>query len=200
MKKVKKIFYFITSAFMYTVLFLMILVCFTVAIYVLEFNRAMKNGNPTPPIFSSYIIASGSMTPNINVNDMVINQRVQAYEIQVGDVITFLSESPLSNGLTITHRVAAITQAPDGSYLFRTKGDANQTADEWLVPEENIIGKVLVKIPYVGYIHSFLLNSYGFLIVIVIPFLIIVIYDFIKLSRLLVKKGKNQLEKVKKNK
>lgn len=198
MKKVKKIIYFITSAFMYTVLFLMLLVCVTTIIYVLEFNRAMKKGNPPIPIFSSYIIASGSMTPNIRVNDLVINQRVKAYEVQVGDVITFLSESPLSNGLTITHRVVAIIQSPDGSYLFRTKGDANQTADDWLVPEENIVGKVLIKIPYIGYIHSFLLNSYGFLIAIVIPCLIIVIYDFIKLSSFLIKKSKQQL--VRKNK
>ena len=192
MQKVKKIIYFITSAFMYTVLFLMLIVCFTTIIYVLEFNRAMKNGTTPIPIFSSYVIASGSMTPNIKVNDLVINQRVKAYEIQVGDVITFLSESPLSNGLTITHRVIAIIQSPDGSYLFRTKGDANQTADEWLVPEKNIVGKVLVKIPYIGYIHSFLTNSYGFLIVLVIPCLIIVSYDFYKLSVFLIQKGKSK--------
>lgn len=196
MKKISKIIYFITSAFMYTVLFLMLIVFITIGIYVLELTNEIKAGKNPTPIFSSYIIVSGSMVPNIKINDMIINQRVKAYELKVGDIITFVSEGKITEGLTITHRIIAITQNATGEYLFRTKGDANETADDWLVPEDNIIGKALIKIPFVGYIQSFITNFYGFVIIIITPFLLIVIYDIIKLSLKIVDTSKKHINKL----
>ena len=70
------------------------------------------------------------MTPNINVYDVVVNIRVDDPEkIKVGDIITFKSQAATSEGMTITHRVIARDQLPDGTYEYMTQGDNNPEPD-----------------------------------------------------------------------
>jgi signal peptidase I len=88
-------------------------------------------------------IASGSMQPEYSVGDMVIVSG-KTDGINVGDVIQFSRDSH-----TVIHRVTAIEEK-DGAVCYTTKGDANNTEDSWKVSEEEIIGRVVTKIPYAG--------------------------------------------------
>ena len=57
--------------------------------------------------------------------DVILNTKVKdAKDIKVGDVITFISTSSISKGMTITHRVIEVTKNENG-VAYRTKGDNN---------------------------------------------------------------------------
>ena len=45
--------------------------------------------------------------------------------------------------------------------MFQTKGDANEAPDANLVPYENVIGRALFDIPYLGYVANYIQNPPG---------------------------------------
>lgn len=144
-----------------------------------------KNPNSPLPRFGLYTIISPSMEPNIKVYDTVVTMSVNPSKIEVGDVISFISNSSISRGLLVTHRVINITNASNGELAFQTKGDNNLTADTAVATSSNLIGKVIFKIPQLGRIQFFIAQKTGWLIVVVLPALGVIIYDFIKLFKLL---------------
>lgn len=159
------------------------------AIFLLYYFIATKiyaaKGSGYEPKFSIYTIASGSMVPEIKVYDAIVNIKVDSpNDIEVGDVITFVSTSLLSPGKTITHRVIAITQDENGKVCYQTKGDANDIADQACAKYHNIIGKVIFKIPQLGRIQKLLATKGGWLIFILIPALYIIGRDILRLTKL----------------
>lgn len=143
------------------------------------------------PKFSIYTIISGSMEPKIKVYDTVINVRVNdPSEIKKGDVITFISSSSLSNGTTITHRVKKVITDEDGKVCYVTRGDNNPIDDQACAKYQNVLGKVIIKIPQLGRIQFFLASKAGWLICILIPALVVIVRDVMKIMKLSVIKNK----------
>ena len=152
------------------------------------FSLKMYEKNPTVniPKFGLYTIISPSMEPNVKVYDVVVDLNVfNENSIKKGDIITFISNSNVSKGLTVTHRVVDVITNADGSKSYITKGDNNLKADQATVNYNDILGKVLFKIPQLGRVQFLIANKFGWLLVILIPALCVIIYDFIKLFRLL---------------
>ena len=82
--------------------------------------------------------------------------KAEADQIQSGDVITFR----LENGAVATHRVTEVIQESDG-LQFRTKGDANPVEDAQPVSANQIIGKPLFCVPYLGRLSSYIQTPKG---------------------------------------
>jgi signal peptidase len=114
-------------------------------------------------------VLSGSMEPQLKVGGLVITRPAESKDIEVGDTITFYC--PLNKGMT-SHRVIAVENGTL-SY-FRTKGDANEDPDPFIVPVQNVSGKVCFHIPYLGFVIQFLKTPLGILLALVIPGLIII--------------------------
>lgn len=95
-------------------------------------------------------ITTGSMSPAIQVGDLVIVQGVQPEEIKIGDIIIF---DPPTEGIGRTaHRVIDIRPLANGTLTFKTKGDANDIEDQYTVYPQNVHGRVIYRIPYIGYV------------------------------------------------
>ena len=86
--------------------------------------------------------------------------------------------------MTITHRVISIKEDENGNKVFQTKGDNNTSPDPKPATFNNIIGKVIFKIPQLGRLQSILTTKGGWLIIVVIPAFIIILSDILKLIRL----------------
>lgn len=175
---------FVANAISWTVLVILVLIAgFLVYYYVANKIYASK-GEKYEPGIGLYTIVSPSMTPNLNVYDVIINVKVdKAEDIKIGDIITFVSTSAISKGLTITHRVVAIVETSNG-LEYRTQGDNNLNPDGATVPFGNVLGKVLFRIPQLGRVQYFLSSSYGWLLIVVIPALLIIISDVLKIIKL----------------
>lgn len=154
-------------------------------------NRGLEYTAP----FGLYTIISGSMEPNVEVYDVVIAVDQDISKIKVGDIITFISSWDINYGLTVTHRVVGISKNENGEYQLYTKGDNNQSADGGVVTQNNLIGKVVGRIPQLGRLQFFLATKMGWFVIVFIPALAIIVFDMIKILKLYVLKG--QLDNVK---
>lgn len=95
--------------------------------------------------FGAIVIATESMTGEINKGDMIIYERYDDQIIEEGQVIVFLDGKS-----KIVHRVVKIDQF-GGENRYYTKGDANVTLDVGYRTEEDIFGLTDIKVAYVGY-------------------------------------------------
>ncbi len=90
-------------------------------------------------------IATGSMEKEISVGDVAIIQKCKGNDVNVGDIIEYQME-----GYTVIHRIIEKRQE-NGEFRFVTKGDNNISPDNEIVRENQLIGKVIFKIKYIGY-------------------------------------------------
>jgi signal peptidase len=116
----------------------------------------------------SRVVMSGSMEPAIPVGSIVVVKKVNAEDVEVGDVIAF------QTGESGTmHRVVEKV-VEDGSFYFRTKGDANEDPDPWIVKPEDVSGALMLTIPYYGYLLHFAGTPIGFALFILVPAIILI--------------------------
>ena len=181
---------FIMGVLSWTIFVILVLIAIFLVYYFVSTKIYAEKGEEFRPAIGLYTILTGSMEPNINSYDVIVDWTKFAPEdIKVGDVITFVSTSSLTKGMTITHRVIDIKQDASG-YSYQTKGDANLSPDTAYVPFANVEGKVLFRIPQLGRLQSFLATQGGWLVVVVIPALFIIISDIVKIFRLTTVKNK----------
>ena len=114
--------------------------------------------------FKAYVVLTGSMQPNINIGDVVIEKEKPINEIKVGDIITF---KPMGQDATVTHRIVAKTEY-ENKTIFKTKGDNNNAQDPDSVEIKDIQGVMLFKISKLGKIITGLLTGTGFIIMMAI--------------------------------
>ena len=93
----------------------------------------------------AYVIATPSMTGELNRGDAAIYERYEDQLITEGQVIAFEKD-----GRVVVHRVVDI-EIINQQARYYTKGDANEDPDAGYIGDENIIGLVNFKIPYIGY-------------------------------------------------
>ena len=182
-EQLKKTFDYVGKILSSALLVLLVIVGLFLVYYLITARIMARNPNYEPKI-RLYTIVSGSMEPNIRVYDVILDTTVTKPEqIKIGDVITFKSTSNISNGLIVTHRVVDIRNV-NGKPEYVTKGDYNPTPDGDTAKFDNIIGKVRMRFPQLGRLQFFLAKKIGWLVVVVLPALGVIIYDIIKLIKL----------------
>lgn len=114
--------------------------------------------------FQPYTVLSGSMEPAYHVGSLIYVKAVDGRSLQVGDPVTFRMES----GSIVTHRVVELVpDEKDPSVVhYRTQGDANTIPDGRLLTAEQVIGKPMFTIPYLGFVSDFIQRPPGTYIVI----------------------------------
>ncbi|MBQ8331430.1 MAG: signal peptidase I [Clostridia bacterium] len=95
--------------------------------------------------FGAIVIATESMTGEINKGDMIIYERYDDQVIKEGQIIVFLQ-----NQSKIVHRVAKI-ESIGGETRYYTKGDANESLDSGYITDKDIVGLTDMKVAYIGY-------------------------------------------------
>ncbi len=135
------------------------------------------------PDYKLYLVKSESMTPTINVADMIVTGPVGGPltgEIRQGAVVTYKHGKDL-----FTHRVVSV----DGQKVV-TKGDACEEVDPWGVTTADVVGIEFLRIPAVGHLTTFVQTKLGWFLVVIIPSLALVGL----LVREIIKEMKKQIE------
>ena len=188
-KKKEPLIKFILGVLSYAIFIWLLLIGITLLIYVLDIKVRSAKGDNSPPKYNAFVVLTGSMLPDIQVYDVVVTKKVAAKTLEEGDVITFASSDSRFLNTIITHRIIKKNYDKETSaYTFQTKGDNNNVADSALVNSNNIYGKVIIKIPKLGYLQEFLTTDGGWIMVILLPCLVVISYDIVKLAKSLKKK------------
>ena len=138
-------------------------IAFTVFIYLLAaailFGAVLFafSTSPDKALFGYryYTVLTGSMSPTYKVGDMIFVKLSNDSEISVGGVITFNPSQ--GSDACLTHRVSEKLENYEGTgtTCYRTKGDANDVGDSFLIDSSRVIGKVTFSIPGLGYVVRF---------------------------------------------
>jgi signal peptidase len=130
--------------------------------------RRSKDAIPSVLGHKVLTVLSGSMAPAIRTGDVIVDEPLAiGDEVRVGDVVTFRSRE--KTDMLITHRVVEIVKVDGRVLAYKTKGDANKDADTVLVGLEQLVGRYQWRIPFFGYISTFLRTPIGILLFVILP-------------------------------
>jgi len=119
-----------------------------------------------------YVVLSGSMSPAFDAGSLVFVRSTEPAGIKEGDIISF--SSPNDHARLTIHRVVQVKQ--ENGFSFTTRGDANIVNDSNPVTPEQLVGKMTVSIPYLGYIFGYAQTRQGSILFIFIPVALILIF------------------------
>lgn len=126
-------------------------------------------------------VLSPSMSPTLSVGAIVAVQPVDPAIVKVGDVVVY--RAPGGTGVLITHRVVEVVADGATRRGFRTRGDANNVADSYVVAPQSLAGIVRFNVPLAGYMLAFVRTPLGLLTTLILPGLALMFLEFLNLVR-----------------
>ena len=164
---------------------------FTV-VSVATFDRADRNLFG----YKAFIVLSDSMSKtDFGAGDLVLVKAVDPATLREGDIIAYTSQNSANYGETVTHKIRKITTDANGDPGFVTYGTTTDTDDETIVTYPYVLGKYEKHIPKVGTFFQFLKTTPGYIVCILIPFLLLILSEGIRCIRLFRKyKAEQQAE------
>lgn len=146
--------------------------------------------------FKFFIVTSDSMAAtDFDAGDIAISKEVDITTLKEGDIITFVSQSSHNYGETVTHKIREVTTDADGDLAFVTYGTTTNTDDEALATI--IVGQYVGRIPNLGAFFLFLKTTPGYIICILIPFLLLILSQGLNCIRLFRQYKKEQMDEMK---
>lgn len=184
-----------------------ILVAFTVAMMVFTIFTVLTVNKNERSIFGFkfYIVQSDSMSKSennadldvhFNAGDIIIIKNLKDPTVlQRGDIIAFMSTNKDNYGETITHMIHSVQKDLGGNVVgYRTYGTNTGAIDEELVTPEYVLGKYTGKLPGVGHFFAFVKSTPGYIVCILVPFLLLILYNGGNVIRLFRKYKKEQTD------
>lgn len=162
------------------------------AFFVIVTFTMKGSGAEVPRLFgySVMTVQSNSMEPTFVKGDIIIVKQVEDLStLKKGDIITFHTIIDMQSVIN-THRIVRVFDDDSGMVQFETKGDANDEADMSVVGGGSIIGEYKYLVPKLGIAIDFLSTSVGFLLIIVLPLLLLFLYQAYHLINVIVEMKK----------
>ena len=149
---------------------LFVLLAILVSVLLICLVQSRRSGeSPTLLGYRLLVVMSGSMSPAIETGSLLAVKAVEPSQLKIGDVISYAG--PEGN---VTHRIVGIET--EAGLRFITMGDANDVADPAVLPEQ-VIGVVALVLPWLGRALLFSQTRRGLLLLIIIPALLILLWE-----------------------
>lgn len=142
-----------------------------------------------------YIVLSDSMSAtDFSAGDLVVVKEVDPSDLQVGDIVAFMSQATDSYGQTMTHKIRSRTTTPNGEPGFITYGTTTGVDDEEIVTYPYVQGKYVFAIPKLGSFFTFMKTPVGYLVCILLPFLLLILYQGVNCVRIFRRYKREQMQ------
>ena len=142
-------------------IFITVILILLIALVVFIFITRMSGSTPTLFGYSIFRVQTDSMTPTLNVGDVILVKECEPEDIKPGDIVTYRVTYGTLAGNTITHRVAVEPEEREGVYYYQTKGDKEGASMDDEISFDVIEGKYVRTLPFVDKIYSFFLSPAG---------------------------------------
>ena len=148
--------------------------------------------------FKFFIVTSDSMSAtDFDAGDIAISKNVDPKTLKEGDIITFLSQDHDNFGEVVTHKIRRLTTDANGRPGFVTYGTMTDTDDRTVVTHEYVVGQYVGRIPKVGSFFMFLKTTPGYILCILLPFLLLILSQGLNCIRLFRQYKKEQMDEMK---
>ena len=180
-----------------------LVIIFTVSVMIFTIVSVNTVGRNDRDIFGykAYIVLSDSMSKtDFNAGDLVLVKEVDPTTLKEGDIISFISENPDNKGQVITHKIRSKSTDQYGNPGFITYGTSTGISDDAVVSYAHIQGKYCFALPNVGTFFNFLRTTPGYIICILLPFLLLIGYQAVTCVVLFRRYRAQQMADIKKEK
>ncbi len=156
-------------------------------IILVVFLVVMKSSGGIPSLFgyNMYVIVSPSMEPEICVGDVIISREYEGEKLAIGDVITYLGKEGDVAGKIVTHEVIYVSE--DGQTI-QTQGVANESPDPE-IQSTDVLSVLVYKTVVIGFVYSIITSTWGFILLIIVPMLLMIGGEVIHLIKVMKEEG-----------
>lgn len=182
----KKVLHIIKTVFVWLVVALAVCMMIFTVVSVNTFDRADRSLFG----FKAFIVLSDSMSAtDFNAGDLVLAKEVAPSTLKEGDIISYQSTNTENYGEVVTHKIRTLTTDENGEPGFITYGTTTGKDDENIVTYSFVLGNYQTRLPGVGKFFQFLKSTPGYIVCILLPFLLLLLIQGIN-SILLFRKYK----------
>ena len=191
--KTKKVLNIIKTVLVWTILVLSVLMMVFTIVSTTMFDNADKNLFG----YKFMVVLSDSMSKtHFDAGDVIVVKEVDLKTLKPGDIISFYS--PLEDGdeeavkeqyankhvKVVTHMIKEVTQDAEGNIAFVTYGTTKGPENIDLNLATMIIGKYQMHLPKLGYFFQFVGTVPGYIVCILVPFVLLILSQAIDCVRL----------------
>ncbi len=132
--------------------------------------------------YKAYIVRSDSMS-SVNgdtsqgyfkAGDLIFVKEVDPSTLQKDDIISYISTNTDNFGETVTHKIKELTTDASGNPGFVTYGTATGEADDNVVIYPYVLGQYKSKLVGIGYFFTFVKTTPGYIVCILLPFILLI--------------------------
>ena len=135
--------------------------------------------------YKAFIVLTDSMSKtDFDAGDLVLVKEVDPSTLAEGDIIAFISQDSSNFGETVTHKIRRLTTDASGQPGFITYGTTTDTDDGTVVTYPYVLDKYSTHIANVGSFFWFLKTTPGYIVCILIPFLLLILLEGVRCVRL----------------
>lgn len=147
--------------------------------------------------YKFFIVQSDSMSAtDFSAGDIVFIKEIDPSTLKEGDIISYISQNSSNFGETVTHKIRSLTTNENGDAGFVTYGTTTNTDDETVVTYPYVLGKYTGHLPNVGTFFSFLKTTPGYIVCILVPFLLLIGYNGLNCISLFRRYKKEQMQEL----
>lgn len=180
-----------------TVVWLILIVSIGMMIFTIFSVTTFDQNNRSVLGYKFYIVRSDSMSAtDFDAGDVIFVKEVDPSALQEGDIIAYISQDTESFGETITHKIRRKVTDAEGNPGFITYGTTTDTDDQSIVTYPYILGRYSGKLANVGTFFTFLKTTEGYILCILIPFLLLIGYNGLNCVILFRRYKKEQMEEL----
>jgi signal peptidase I len=163
------------SVLMNVILALLLLMMASLSFFLIH-NRVAE-GPPSLAGFTFLVMQDEGVNADANPGSLAVVRTTDVTSISLGDIINY--KTPASLNATATKRVVEINR--EEGLKFVTSGDGAGAVQTNTVPAEDVLGKVLVSIPFYGKMVDYVQTIQGLILLIFVPGLIIIVFQLAKI-------------------
>ena len=167
------------------------IVIFILGSYILFIAIQKLTNNSSIFGYRVFSVASGSMIPVYNVNDVILVKDVNVNRLKVGDDIVYVGNRGGVDGLVVSHRIINIDKRNGKVERLFTQGLNAQGADPSIGPDQ-VLGQVIEVVPIITPINHILKNIFGFFFLIFLPLVFIIVLEVLE-TRIEIKLDREEL-------
>lgn len=177
----KKAWNIISTVFVWVIIVVAVAMMIFTVISVNTFDRNDRNLLG----YRFYIVLSDSMSAtDFDAGDLVLVKETDPTKLEEGDIISYVSQDTENYGETVTHKIRKKTTDAEGNPGFITYGTTTNVDDETIVTYPFVLGKYQLSLPKVGIFFQFLKTPQGYIVCILVPFLLLILYQGLNCVRL----------------
>lgn len=164
---------------------LVVLLAVVMMIFTILSATTLDRNNRSIFGYKLYKVLSDSMkATDFEAGDLIFVKDVDPKTLKEGDIISYTSTNTENFGEVVTHKIRRVTADKNGDLGFITYGTTTDTDDDKIVTSPYILGKYTGRIPKLGYFFDFLKTTPGYIVCILIPFMLLILSQGIQSVRL----------------